>query len=105
MMYGDLLMANALAKATGKSAFDVIRVRAKRKIGRSGGRASGHGVVPSNDCTQDRASADLAASGGARSRNQTGEQKIEDLGISPSHSLRPGGEGPLPGPRLFGLGN
>ncbi len=92
MMYGDLLMANALAKATGKSAFDVIRVRAKKK---DWAEAAGElRVTVSSLATIARKteqSADLAASGGARSRNQTGEQKIEDLGISPSHSLRHGG--------------
>ncbi len=76
MMYGDLLVANTLAKATGKSAFDVIRVHAKKK---DWAEAAGElRVTVSSLATIARKTAqtaDLAA----RSRQQTG-QTLEDLG-------------------------
>ncbi len=91
MFYGDLLVANALAKATGKSVADVIRVRAKKK---DWAEAAGElRVTLSSLATialRTEQTVDLAMSGGARSRNQTGEQKLEDLGVRPG-SIRPGG--------------
>ncbi len=88
MMYCDLLVANALAKATGKSAFDVIRVRAKKK---DWAEAAGELRVTvsslSTIARKTEQAADLAANGGARTRPQT----VEELGGSSRHSLRPPG--------------
>lgn len=92
MFYGDILVADVLAKASGKSFGDVIAIRTKKKDWSEVARdlrvtvSSLAAVAQKADQT-----ADLAASGGARSRNQTGEQKVEDLGISSVHSGRPGG--------------
>ncbi len=91
MLYGDILVANVLAKAAGKTFEEVIALRVKKKNWSEVARdlrvtvSSVALVARKADQT-----ADLAASGGARSRNQTGEQKIQDLGVSKS-GMRPGG--------------
>ncbi len=91
MFYGDLMVANLIAKATGKPVEEVIMVRAKHK---DWAAVAGqlHLTVSSLSIAARKAEevSDLAMAGGARSRHQTGEQKIEDLGNLRTVT-RPGG--------------
>ncbi len=91
MFYGDLMVANLVAKATGKPVEEVIMVRAKHKDWAA--VAGQLRLTVSSLATAVRKAeevSDLAMAGGARSRHQTGEQKIEDLGNLRTVT-RPGG--------------
>ncbi len=90
MFYGDLLVANLVANSAGKSVNEVIMLRAKNKDWMPVANQL-HVTVSSLSTAARKAeeAADLAAAGGARSRRQTGEQQMEDLGVRPA--IRPGG--------------
>jgi hypothetical protein len=91
MMYGDLLVANVAAKATGKSVEDVIAVRTKKK---DWAEAAGdlHVSVSSLATAATRAhqAVQVVRAGGGDRRHITGEGQVRELGIT-SGTVRPGG--------------